>query len=179
MIAAVSQVPVRRAAALEAIFAGAGTPYAILDAARSPRVLRLIKSFDGAQILYEGYVAPEIAEVAPYLVPAPRKAGVAEQLVTYGWGDSWGVFCNSKLPANDLRRHLRKFLTVKTETGKRMLFRFYDPRVLRVYLPTCTPAELQTFFGPIERFTMESKDGSKMIVHRRERDGFAVDEVKL
>jgi hypothetical protein len=179
VIAAVPQIPARRAAVLEAIFAGPGAPVALLDAARSQRVLRLIRSVDGARILYEGKIAPGIADVAPYLVPADPKSRVVEQLVAYGWGNSWGVFCKSKVGVDDLRRHLRKFLTVKTEGGKKMLFRFYDPRVLRVYLPTCTPVELQTFFGPVERFVIESRDAGKAIVHRRAGEGFAMEEVAL
>jgi hypothetical protein len=30
-----------------------------------------------------------------------------------------------------------------------LLFRYYDPRVLRVYLPSCRPSELETVFGPV------------------------------
>jgi hypothetical protein len=38
-----------------------------------------------------------------------------------------------------------------------MVFRYYDPRVLRAYLPTCSIGELRTVFGPIECFWMEDK----------------------
>jgi hypothetical protein len=41
-----------------------------------------------------------------------------------------------------------------------MLFRYYDPRVLRSYLPTCTPEELAQVFGPIHSFVMESAEGA-------------------
>lgn len=36
-----------------------------------------------------------------------------------------------------------------------MLFRFYDPRVLRLYLPTCTSTELEQVFGPVGTFFTE------------------------
>jgi hypothetical protein len=174
------QVPQRNAAALDALFDGPGRPYAIVDAARTPRVLRLVKGCgERALILYEGPIAQEIAEVAPYLIPADRGSGVAEQIVSAGWGDAWGVFCASKVGPDELRRHLRKFLTVLTEKRKRMLFRFYDPRVLRVYLPTCTPAELQTFFGPVERFVIEGEGARAAIVHRREGEAFQTGQVPL
>jgi hypothetical protein len=32
---------------------------------------------------------------------------------------------------------------------ERMYFRFYDPRVLHVFLPTCTPAQKREFLGLI------------------------------
>ena len=31
-------------------------------------------------------------------------------------------------------------------------FRFYDPRILRAFLPACTSDELRSFFGPVQRF---------------------------
>jgi hypothetical protein len=49
-----------------------------------------------------------------------------------------------------------------------LIFRYYDPRLLRVYLPTCRPAELETFFGPIDTFLTEGEDGGEMLEFRRE-----------
>ncbi len=37
----------------------------------------------------------------------------------------------------------------RSEQKAPLVFRYYDPRVLRVYLPTCSPAEFARFFGPI------------------------------
>ena len=54
-------------------------------------------------------------------------------------------------------RHFRQFLRVRDEAGREFFFRFYDPRVLRVYLPTCNSEELRTFFGPVELFSMEGE----------------------
>jgi hypothetical protein len=44
-----------------------------------------------------------------------------------------------------------------------MLFRYYDPRVLRVYLPTCVTSELRTVFGPIDCFWTEAERSEKML----------------
>jgi Domain of unknown function (DUF4123) len=168
------------AAALEAIYGGPGNAYAVLDAARSRRVLRLVRERgECARILYEGPVAPDIAEVAPYLVVAGRGSGVAEEIVSLGWGDAWGIFCASTAGPDELRRHLRRFLTVRTEKRKNFLFRFYDPRVLRVYLPTCTPEELKTFFGPVERFVCEGERSRTAVVHRRAGDQLRAEEIPL
>jgi hypothetical protein len=49
-------------------------------------------------------------------------------------------------------------LTVKDEDDRWLYFRFYDPRVLRVIIPACTPEESANFFGPISRFVMEGDD---------------------
>ena len=38
-----------------------------------------------------------------------------------------------------------------------MYFRFYDPRVLGVYLPECDIEEAATFFGPLTSIVIEGK----------------------
>jgi hypothetical protein len=54
-------------------------------------------------------------------------------------------------------------LIVRDPSGNRLVFRYYDPRVLRVYLPTCYIGELGTVFGPINRFWTESDDREDML----------------
>ena len=44
-----------------------------------------------------------------------------------------------------------------------MLFRYYDPRVLRAFLPTCTRDELRTVFGGIECFWIEGEEPGVML----------------
>jgi hypothetical protein len=59
-----------------------------------------------------------------------------------------------------MRRHFRSLLTVHDETGKPMIFRFYDPRVMQNYLPTCNSGELETFFGKVDVYFAEDGDRS-------------------
>ena len=49
-------------------------------------------------------------------------------------------------------------MLVKTEDGEELYFRFYDPRVLRIFLPTCDESQIRELFGPIEYFLMEDED---------------------
>jgi hypothetical protein len=165
---ALHHVPARASAVPRAV------PYAVIDTARSSRALALVRECGPeALILYEGEVEPEIAEVAPYLVPAGPSSPAAKALCDVGWGGSWGICCATTASADLLRRHLRRFLTALTEDGRKLLFRFYDPRVLRVYLPTCTPGELDAFFGPLERVVLEGEAGASLVVYRRDSAGFA------
>ena len=46
---------------------------------------------------------------------------------------------------------------MKTEEGQELYFRYYDPRVLRTYLPTCTPDELEQVFGPVLEYALEDE----------------------
>jgi hypothetical protein len=132
--------------------------FAILDAARDERIYELVKDCkEPIESLYDGDKAIELDTVAPYLVRLKSGCDFLKTIIAEGWGNSWGVYLTSQLPLPDVRKHLRHFLTVE-QKGERVLFRFYDPRVLRVFLPVCNPGEIKEFFGPIERFICEGKD---------------------
>jgi len=142
--------------------------FAILDAARDPIVhLRIYECPEQKQSLYEGPEAIRLSFVAPYLIALPKRTPFLEQLVREGWGNSWGVYLTCDRPFEEVRRHLRHFLTVELE-GKpeKVLFRFYDPRVLRMFLPTCTPWEASEFFGPIRRYVLEGEDPGVFLEYR-------------
>jgi hypothetical protein len=147
-----------------------GPLYAILDAARDPLVLaRLSGCGEEHQSLYEGPKAARNADVAPYLVALPPGTPFLETLARDGWGQSWGVYLTCGRPFREVRKQLRRSLTVETEGGKKLLFRFYDPRVLRVFLPTCTPEESAEFFGPIEAFLVEGESPTTLLAFTRDR----------
>jgi hypothetical protein len=89
-----------------------------------------------------------------------------------GWGKSWGVYLTCEKPFEEVRKHLRHYLTVELEgEKKRVLFRFYDPRVLRVFLPTCTPEDASEFFGPIRKFGLEGEAPATMLEYRSSTTG--------
>jgi hypothetical protein len=145
-----------------------GDAYVILDAARAGRVLRVLEGTRVERVvLYEGPIDPRIAAVAPWLVLLPRSSGDTRRVVEAAWGNAWGVFLSTRTEMDSLRRHLRRFLSVLTERRKKLLFRYYDPRVLRPYLPSCTESELQTFLGPIDQYVIEGEEPDVAIVHTR------------
>lgn len=132
--------------------------FALLDAARDPAILKLLlESKEEYQSLYQGAQGEKLIHFAPYLVRLPQQSPLLEKLVKDGWGKSWGVYLACEKPFQDVRSHLRHFLVVRTEDGKNLYFRFYDPRVLRVFLPTCTPEEIKQFFGPIKHYLVEDE----------------------
>jgi hypothetical protein len=141
---------------IDDLFWRKGRVFAVLDAARGIEVYDAVrKSRRPFECLYDGLLPLALEEVAPYLVELERDDPFTARLVAEGWGASWGCFIAAPVELRVLRKHLRRFLKVRTESGQTLVFRYYDPRVLRVYLPTCTPGELETFFGPIERFVVE------------------------
>ena len=138
--------------------------FAILDAARDIKILNLLlKHQPQCQSLYEGAQGAKLAQVAPYLVELPHDSPFLEVLVREGWGNSWGVYLTCDQDFAVVRRHLRHFLEVTLPEGKQVYFRFYDPRVLRVYLPTCTPDETRAFFGPIRSYFIEGAEPEQLL----------------
>ena len=138
--------------------------YAVLDAARDIKILALLmQTKEEHQSLYEGVEGAKLSQVAPYLVKLGKDSLLLSSLLLEGWGNNWGVYltCTSDFP--EVRRHLRHFLEVQLPDGKQVYFRFYDPRVLRVFLPTCTAEEANRFFGPIKQYLMEDEKPDKLL----------------
>jgi hypothetical protein len=140
--------------------------YMLLDAARDPRIYGWLSEFGEAvqqRSLYQGDVGDSLAHVSPYLLGVRPDQSGSLRFAEAGFGESWGLFVTSSAGFDDVRRHLRKFNIVYREDGTPLVFRFYDPRVLRVFLPTCTESELRRFFGPIDAFLAENEDGDAFI----------------
>lgn len=137
--------------------------WAVLDCARDPAIYRmLLESRLEFLCLYSGRLPRELEAVAPHIVELHPDHPFTARLLGVGWGRSWGVFAAID-DATALRPHLRRFLRVRDEAGRQLLFRFYDPRVLRGYLPTCRASELLEFFGPIGRFAGEDSLGRQLL----------------
>lgn len=138
--------------------------YAVLDGASVPGLLKKLYTLKPEHIcLYRGELAPDLAECAPYLVRLEPKSEFAPWVLAEGWGKHWGIFALTKADLKDMRKHFRTFLRVKNPEGKILYFRYYDPRVLRVFLPTCNGEELKVLFGPVSVYHAEDKCPDRMI----------------
>lgn len=138
--------------------------YMIVDGARDRRIYSdLVNSHFTYSCLYSGDLPLELEAAAPHLVQLEFEDKYTRGLIQRAWGRSWGIFLKSETRMEKLRRHLRTFLRVRSYNGKILLFRYYDPRVLRVYLPTCTSDELQTVFGPIKHFWTEDESAESLL----------------
>jgi hypothetical protein len=153
-----------REEALSALRAEPDPVFAVLDAARDARILELLhESVEPYRSLYEGVKGEALGEVAPHLVELPRGSRLLDRLVHEGWGRRWGVYLASRGTFDEVRRHLRRFLKVRDEaTNAKLYFRFYDPAVLRVILPTCDVRQTQQIFGEIACFLVEGERGEAL-----------------
>jgi hypothetical protein len=152
----------RRARVEEALAGLSAEPslYGVLDAARAERVLVLLRSaIDEHQSLYVGRQGEALAKEAPYLVRFVAGSRLLRALVEEGWGEAWGIYLAADEPMKMVRRHLRRLLMVEKETSsKRLYFRFYDPRVIRDFLPLATPRQESELFGDLRALLFEGPD---------------------
>jgi len=135
--------------------------YTVLDGASVEQLPQLLWEHEPENIcLYRGELEPDMAAVAPYLVKLEYDHPFTKLICEQGWGNHWGIFAITPAEVNirDMRKHFRRFLMVYSPENKLIYFRYYDPRVLRVYLPTCNAEETKIVFGPISCYILEDED---------------------
>ncbi|HLZ15581.1 MAG TPA: DUF4123 domain-containing protein, partial [Cyclobacteriaceae bacterium] len=142
-----------------------GTPnFFLFDAARAGAAVleKAMQWKDHLISLYHGRPeALSLETVAPYLFDLSGADGLRQLAETEGWGRAWGYFIASDQSLQELKAHFSRFLVTKDDEGKEYYFRFYDPRVLRQFLPSCEKKQLIEFFGPVEYFLVEGEEKEK------------------
>lgn len=142
--------------------------FTILDGASVPDLLDHLYAHPRPEFvcLYRGELKPDMAQVAPYLVRLQPHAPFTQWLLHQGWCRHWGIFARARANLKTMRRHLRGFLMVQGPLDRQLYFRYYDPRVLPLFLPTCDNSQLKRVFGPIACFVCETNNGSEAVLHR-------------
>jgi hypothetical protein len=137
--------------------------YMTLDVARSPSLFTSLRDeIDEYHSLFDGAQARDLWMVAPYLMRC-RDNGTLAKLVDRAWGNHSLLFILSATPFRALRMHLREHLRVRDPDGNLLLFRYYDPRVLRGFLSLCTPEQRgQLFDTAIDQIWVESADATQL-----------------
>lgn len=134
--------------------------YGIVDAARDPTLYDLIHTCPERACLFAGDIAPPLNRVAPYLVHLNSEASLAQAWHREGWGQNWGILCQSPNSLADVRRQLRRFLLAMLPDGQIGFFRFYDPRVFRVYFPALGPEDRKPWFEVVDEYRVEAELGN-------------------
>lgn len=138
--------------------------YGVLDGASIPGLVQSLEQTGVDHVcLYRGELIPELAAAAPYLAALEKDCKFTRHVLEQGWGNHWGIFALSRADLRTLRQHFRTFLMVYGPDGKPLYFRYYDPRVLRVYLSTCNVQDTGVLFGPVSRYVMEGEEPTVLL----------------
>lgn len=143
--------------------------FALVDGAQDERVSALLRAEGNDwRCLYGTNLPRVLAATAPYLAALGSHHPFSGYFARLGRGHNWGVMLRSSASMDDLAEHFADMIRARLPEGREVLFRFYDPRVLRAYLPTCNAEELDRVFGPVDAFLLELGDG-QWSVFRREK----------
>ncbi len=147
----------------EALFSNRTQLYGVLDGVMVPELPKRL--FDGRipnECLLAGELPDDMVHAAPYLVHLSPDSKFADWVLENSIGKHWGIFAQTQRSMTEMRRHFRALHQVYDERGNPMKFRFFDPRVLNKFLPTCNGGELRTFFGEVLNIFCESQDGKSL-----------------
>ncbi|HQT86275.1 MULTISPECIES: DUF4123 domain-containing protein [Acidiphilium] len=133
--------------------------FAIIDPARDHLIYdcMMVLAPDAA-CLFTGDVPDVVRRTSPHLLGMPPNSAILAWWRAEGLGKAWGIAGETAVPFGELLAHLRTLLRARLPNGELLLFRFWDPRVLRLYLSSCNPTALADFMGPIERFFVEKTE---------------------
>ncbi|MBL8211617.1 MAG: DUF4123 domain-containing protein [Bryobacterales bacterium] len=132
--------------------AAQGMLWAIVDACNEPVVLEKVQQIgEGrARCLFRGDAQQQKEAVAPYLfhLDGELLSWINQTLA----GKPWGVFVAAQADSATLERHFRSMLMVRGPEGHNLYFRFYDPRVLEMYLGQSNEQDVRRFYGPVRGY---------------------------
>jgi hypothetical protein len=148
------------------VAASAGSLYALLDACDEPRVPQQARALGArAFSLYQDTPDADLWAIGPYL--AWVDSATLEWIQSSLWGAPWGIFAISAAGLDALGNHFRKFVHVRSPENEDWYFRFYDPRVIGGFLPTCDASGLAGFFGPITTFAWTDQTTREVVTAAR------------
>jgi hypothetical protein len=147
--------------------------FAIVDGAQAVELAFMARLMGHAvYTLFSGDMAEAVAHAGPYLVAVVRPLPFLEKWVET-IGRNAGILLQTKAEIDVLYAHLREIFVVTDEEGQEYFFRYYDPRVIRTFLPTCTSGELDEFFSVVDRWIVEDDSGTNYQIWRRETAGLS------
>lgn len=137
--------------------------YAVLDGAATANLADYREQHQAAfACLYRGDLDPEVKETAPYLAVMAENSPLTDWVLG-GIGKHWGIFAIAEANMRAMRKHFRSFLMVYDSANQPLYFRYYDPRILRSFLPVCHPQQRQAVFGPVSRYFAESENADTLL----------------
>ncbi|NQZ06094.1 MAG: DUF4123 domain-containing protein [Algicola sp.] len=135
-----------------------GNVYAVIDGAQCPELRFKLYDWDSQSCcLWSGKLEPDMEEVAPYMVKLKQDCKFTNWLIREGWDNHWNIFVESELDFKDFRKQIRKLLEVKSPEGETLVFRFYDPRVMAMFVPTCDAEQSEELFEGLVGITYQKE----------------------
>ena len=137
--------------------------HAVVDGLIVPEIVARLKEADvaGWDCLQRGAMSADAAKRAAYVVELRNGAAFTDWLLdeatpTY---PGWGVLAISDRTLLAMREHCRTIGEVVTPDGERRPWRWFDPDVLRIALPSFLAGQLDEFFAPGQTLVVPEASG--------------------
>jgi len=152
--------------------------YAVVDASKDPYVIphTLEAMASNVVCLFKGDARENLGDQTAWIAQIDRQEQLLEWLMEEGWGKRWGFIALSDFPLDRFATHLRKFTKVVDAEGVEHFFRFYDPQVLRQYLPVFDQKQHDLFFRGVRACFIEDSRDPQTILRYRSDDGTLVSQ---
>ncbi|UIN21229.1 DUF4123 domain-containing protein [Herbaspirillum frisingense] len=126
--------------------------------------------------LFEGKREEVLPEIAPLLVAlSGLDMQRRERLVSWILPLAFSVPClswyESPLPLPALAAHLRNFHQVGLSDGQAMMMRWYDTRILPIWLQALDPEQARLFTGSMLSISYIDRFGEAKTIHRGDQSG--------
>lgn len=143
--------------------------YAVIDGAVLPELLAKLEEYEPLQAcLLRGELPFDLAEAAPYLVKLEESNEFTEWLLNQAREKPCCIFARTSDDFIALRKHFRSLIRAEMPNGKVVHFRYYDPRVLATYLPTCTEEDNALLFSVAEVYLTVDLEQQRLLTFRDE-----------
>ena len=141
--------------------------YLVIDTAKDRSIFNMLQlTVEDKMGLFTEELLEDIGDISPYLLKYENNQGFIKWFSTSFWGKKCGIFLVCASGEQELLAHCRVLFNAQDESGKELIFRYYDPDILQAYLPICTEKELHSFFGPIDSFIFENRDKGIMTIEK-------------
>lgn len=143
-----------------------GVRYALVDSTRHEQLYNYITEHAVYQCLYSDIEAIRLARYAPYCIDLDRSPAFISHWFAHagqGWSLHWGWLFQSRLSLVELQHHFKKISHIQLPNKQQLLWRFYDPRVLKKTLPGLSHAQTSDAFGVLQGITFYQTENARFV----------------
>ena len=107
----------------------------------------------------------ELKNVGPFIFKYSADSLFGKWIMDECIEKDFGILLVCDTDIIEIANHFRQFIRITTPDYILSYFRFYDPRVLRIFLPTCDAGQLREFFGPVTYYFCADDDPAFFLVY--------------
>lgn len=142
--------------------------YLLLDSIQIPDFYPRLHELAQIGALHSLYLTTQYAELAdcgPVLTAVEPNSALAKTF-TEEWQEKAGIWLESDADEATLLAHLRSLIHVRLEGDVSVFFRYYDPRITRLWLEDLTAAERDRLMGPVRLIRLPNGEGGTLLLKR-------------